>query len=118
MNALPPSPPFTLAFPSPCGAAPSRGVARRYSKVSHSEPLMPRLPLPRLRCLALLALCAALGACAPLSPVKPWEKGLLAKPEMGFEGDRLDGLLVEHIYSSKEAASGGQGVGGGGCGCN
>jgi hypothetical protein len=26
--------------------------------------------------------------------------------------------LQEHIYFSKEAAFGGQGVGGGGCGCN
>lgn len=50
--------------------------------------------------------------------VKPWEKGTLAKPEMTFEGDRLDNSFVEHTYSSKEGASGGAGVGGGGCGCN
>jgi hypothetical protein len=30
----------------------------------------------------------------------------------------VDNALDEHIYYSKEAASGGQGVGGGGCGCN
>jgi hypothetical protein len=29
----------------------------------------------------------------------------------------LDGL-TEHIYFSREAASGGESVGGGGCGCN
>jgi hypothetical protein len=50
--------------------------------------------------------------------VAAWEKGMLAKPEMSFEGDRLDVLFQEHTYSSKEAASGGAGVGGGGCGCN
>lgn len=50
--------------------------------------------------------------------VKPWEKGILAKPEMTFEGDALDTKFTEHTYSSKEAASGSAGVGGGGCGCN
>ena len=45
-------------------------------------------------------------------------KGILAKPEMTFEGDPLDQKFVEHVYSSKEGASGGAGVGGGGCGCN
>jgi hypothetical protein len=50
--------------------------------------------------------------------VQPWEKGTLAKPEMTFEGDPLDNAFTEHIYSSKEGASGGSGVGGGGCGCN
>jgi hypothetical protein len=52
------------------------------------------------------------------SNVQPWEKQNLAKPEMTFEGDRLDTSYTEHIYSSKEGASGGSGVGGGGCGCN
>jgi hypothetical protein len=52
------------------------------------------------------------------SSVQPWEKQNLAKPEMTFEADRLDTSYTEHIYSSKEGASGGSGVGGGGCGCN
>lgn len=60
----------------------------------------------------------SLSGCAWIEPVKPWEKGILAKPEMTFESDRLDTEYVEHTYSSKEAASGGAGVGGGGCGCN
>ena len=68
--------------------------------------------------LAGLWLVAVLAGCAAVQPVLPWEKGVLAKPEMGFEGDRLDAALTEHVYSSKEAASGGAGVGGGGCGCN
>lgn len=66
----------------------------------------------------IISLCAALGACAGIKPVQPWEKGVLAKAAMGFEGDRLDKNFVEHTYFSKEAASGGAGVGGGGCGCN
>ena len=67
-------------------------------------------------CCALLALAAS--GCAAITPVQPWEKGDLAKPEMSFEGDRLEAGFAEHIYSSKEAAAGGANVGGGGCGCN
>ena len=67
---------------------------------------------------AILTLAAAIGGCALATPVQAWEKGILAKPEMGFEGDKLEAQFAEHTYSSKEAASGGAGVGGGGCGCN
>ena len=66
----------------------------------------------------LLSLCASLSGCAGLKSVQPWEKGVLAKPAMSFDTDRLDSAFVEHTYFSKEAASGGAGVGTGGCGCN
>ncbi len=59
-----------------------------------------------------------LSGCSIGQAVKPWEKESLARPEMTFEGDQLDTRYTEHIYSSKEGASGGAGVGGGGCGCN
>ena len=74
----------------------------------------------RVALLVLLAatITAASAGCALVQPVQPWEKGVLAKPEMGFENDRLDASFAEHTYASKEAASGGSGVGGGGCGCN
>jgi len=64
-------------------------------------------------------LCAAIAiaGCAA-APVQPWEKGILAKREMAFDGDRLGAAYAEHTYTSKEGASGGAGVGGGGCGCN
>lgn len=69
--------------------------------------------------LALLAgmLCGA-GGCAMIKPVQAWEKGTLARPEMLVEGDPLETRFNEHIYASREAASGGSAVGGGGCGCN
>jgi hypothetical protein len=68
---------------------------------------------------ALIATSAMLiSACSLVQPVQPWEKGNLAKPEMVFDEDALDSAYVEHTYSSKEAAFGGAGVGGGGCGCN
>lgn len=71
-----------------------------------------------IRPATVLVLCAAAAACNTLQPVQPWEKGYLARPAMTFEGDTLEAAYNEHIYFSKEAASGGYGVGGGGCGCN
>lgn len=58
-----------------------------------------------------------LAACSSLG-VQPWERDLLAKDKMQLVPDYLDNFYDEHIYFSKEASSGGQGVGGGGCGCN
>jgi hypothetical protein len=63
-----------------------------------------------------LALTAA--GCASFQPPKPWEKGQLARPEMQFDADPLDTRIQQHIYTSREVATGGYGVGGGGCGCN
>jgi len=71
-----------------------------------------------LRIAVAMGLLAILSGCASIEPVQPWEKGTLSRPEMTFETDRLDAAFTEHIYFSKEAASGGSGVGGGGCGCN
>ncbi len=67
---------------------------------------------------ALILLAASCAGCGAIKPVEAWEKGTLARPEMTFESDRLAQAYAEHIYFSKEAASGGNGVGGGGCGCN
>lgn len=71
-----------------------------------------------MKTFACVALWLALAGCSPLKPVQPWEKGVLSRPEMTFEADRLESGFVEHTYFSKEASSGGSGVGGGGCGCN
>jgi hypothetical protein len=69
-----------------------------------------------LRSFSVMALCALLAGCGV--KLAPWERGTLAKPQMALEPDGLDAALQKHTYSSKEAASGGYGVGGGGCGCN
>ena len=74
--------------------------------------------VPATSTLAALAVLVALAGCTAITPVQAWEKGVLAKPEMAIEADRLESGFAEHTYSSKEAASGGAGVGGGGCGCN
>ncbi len=58
-----------------------------------------------------------LMACSSMG-VEPWERDLLAKESMQPVPNYFDNYFDEHIYFSKEASSGGQGVGGGGCGCN
>jgi hypothetical protein len=68
--------------------------------------------------LALLILPLAAAGCASFDPPKPWEKGVLARPEMQFDADKLDAKITQHIYASKEAATGGDSISGGGCGCN
>jgi len=70
------------------------------------------------RTCALAFASLLVAGCATGNPVRAWEKAVLAKPEMGFGQDRLDAQLSEHTYFSKEAASGGSSIGGGGCGCN
>jgi Domain of unknown function (DUF4266) len=72
----------------------------------------------KLKTLITAAIALLVSACSGLPTVNPWEKGILAKPSMTFESDRLEAKFAEHIYGSKENASGGNGVGGGGCGCN
>lgn len=72
----------------------------------------------RLKPLAALLLAAtALSGCASVG-VKPWQRDVLARPDMALDADRVAMAYDEHIYFSKEAASGGRGFGGGGCGCN
>jgi hypothetical protein len=59
----------------------------------------------------LTAGCSSLGA-------KPWQREALARPDMNPDSEPLRSALDDHTYFSKEAASGGRGFGGGGCGCN
>lgn len=59
-----------------------------------------------------------LQACSSIPGAKPWEREYLAKPAMSIDANSLDHRNLEHIYFSREGASGGWGIGGGGCGCN
>ena len=65
-----------------------------------------------------LSLCLALLGLASCASVQPWERDVLARPEMSLDSAPLDAVIDDHIYFSKEASSGGRGFGGGGCGCN
>ena len=71
-------------------------------------------------CVIALA-CLMLGACVgPLKreKVQPWARGDLARPEMAFDLDPATAAYRQHLYFSKESASGGGAAAGGGCGCN
>jgi hypothetical protein len=59
-------------------------------------------------------LVIALSGC---SAVAPWERGNLAKPQMALDPTPMQTGLRNHIYGSREAASGGDSASGGGCGC-
>ncbi len=82
---------------------------------------MTRMTTARLRGgLQLCGLCAVLvlvSACGTLGP-KPWQKDLMARKDMLVGANAAQFAAEDHIYFSKEAASGGRGSAGGGCGCN
>lgn len=72
---------------------------------------------------ASLLLCSAVALCSLgckslLTPVSPWERETLSRPDMAWESDRMLSSIRSHVFYSKEAARGGAGGSGGGCGCN
>ncbi len=67
-----------------------------------------------LACCALFGLLLAAGC----TPVRPWEREILARPEMAWDPDPLEAAQRGHVFFSKEASLPGGGTGGGGCGCN
>lgn len=69
--------------------------------------------------LLLLFFSLSMGTfgCAHVG-VDPWDRDILAQPDMNLDADPVAQGLDDHIYFSKEASSGGRGFGGGGCGCN
>lgn len=70
--------------------------------------------------LPVLLAAAALSGCAhtALVRVKPWQRATLADYTMRPDRDPLNTAMAEHVYFSRETATGGRGVGGSGCGCN
>lgn len=82
-------------------------------------------PTPKTAATGVALLCAVAGilsfsGCAStnLAPVKPWQRATLADYTMRPDRDPLNTAMAEHVYFSRETASGGRGVGGSGCGCN
>ncbi len=75
---------------------------------------------------SLLLSFLILSGCSTLKPggmfafdkVKPWHKALLAEERMQLNPYPLENSANQKVYYSRESANGGQGVGGGGCGCN
>lgn len=88
------------------------GVASTYGRPGHAGRL--------LIALVAAAVAVAFSGCATEQAVrvKPWERGYLADSTMDPNRDPLGSAMMDHVYFSREAASGGRGVGGAGCGCN
>jgi hypothetical protein len=64
---------------------------------------------------AMILLVSLTSGCAS---VRPWQREALADPIMQPGRNPISAAQLEHVYFSREAASGGTTVGGGGCGCN
>ena len=77
-----------------------------------------------LNIMSCIGMCIYLSACSTVNnitvgeDVKPWEKDILSQDAMQIPQDKMFSFSDDHIFFSKEASTGGNGVGGGGCGCN
>jgi hypothetical protein len=91
----------------------SFGCASRSGNCMHAA--SKDLPMTLFRTAALATAALTLAAC---SAVQPWERDVLARPSMQLSTSPVIDAIDDHIYFSKEAATGGRSFGGGGCGCN
>ena len=57
-------------------------------------------------------------SCVQMETVEAWDRGYLAEDTMQWETYARSARLKGHVYTSKEASTGGGGAAGGGCGCN
>ena len=87
-------------------------------------PIMLELTFPkptspsRTAAMSLLLLTAvALGASGCVR-VRPYERSILSSRVMKPGSDAAEAKLDGHVHEYREAAIGGGGVSGGGCGCN
>lgn len=72
----------------------------------------------KLKCWLLSVFSLAASLFAGCATVQPWQRATLADYTMRPDRDPLANAMSEHIFFSREAANGGRGVGGSGCGCN
>ncbi len=68
----------------------------------------------RLSCSVLLAAAWSAGGC---TAVQPWERGVLARPQMALAPHPMRAALRAHVQTSREAAPPPGPADGGGCGC-
>ena len=74
--------------------------------------------MPTLISLFLVLVLFTLNGCVATESVAPYDRGYLAEDGMQWEENSRNAKLKGHVYTSKEASSGGAGSAGGGCGCN
>ena len=78
-----------------------------------------RTPHRRIgRLAAALLVAGLLGGCTLQPWVKPYQREHLADPIMSFDRHPASSAYLDHVYSVRQAARGGTGAVGGGCGCN
>ena len=72
-----------------------------------------------IRILSVVLLLAGVSACGSVEPwVKPYERDHLADRIMSLNPDPVSSAYLQHVFEAREAARGGEGAAGGGCGCN
>jgi len=70
-----------------------------------------------MKMLMAIVLLSSLAGCGRYA-VRPDEKEFLADRIMQPDYDSQDQTVTQHVLTNREAAQGGYGAGGGGCGCN
>jgi len=70
------------------------------------------------RLLRLAIAMVVLASQTGCDTVQPWQRKTLSDYTMRGDRDPIGEGIADHIFFSREMASGGKGVGGGGCGCN
>jgi len=84
-----------------------------------ARPLFRLSSAPRLAVVLLLAVLSGLAGCGHAPPaVGVTRRAYLSKRAMRFDADPLETRFRQHMFGSREAADGGYGEPGGGCGCN
>ena len=76
-----------------------------------------RAPTRSLLIVIATVLVFALLGSAACAPVRVYERDVLARPEMNPPAG-LGARFVRHVMGVRQAAEGGDGAVGGGCGCN
>ena len=78
------------------------------------------MPMPRslMRLALIVAAGSVLAGCSIQPWVKPYERERLADPIMKLQRESLAAKHNEHVRDVREGSRGGNGVQGGGCGCN
>jgi len=72
----------------------------------------------KTKCLVVAWACVCAALTTGCQSVNPWQRGTLADYTMRADRDPIGDAQANHIWFSREMATGGKGVGGGGCGCN
>lgn len=70
---------------------------------------------PAWRAAVAVVAAAVAAGCAD---VAPWERDVLARPQMAPEPQPLRSALRSHVQASREAALSASRAEGGGCGCS